>query len=207
MIFHPPTLFIGYVGFTIPFAFAMACLCSGRLRPGLDEDHPQVVSGVVDLPDRGIILGAQWAYVELGWGGYWAWDPVENASFIPWLAGHRFPALRRSSRNAAGVLKKWNVVLVMLTFLLVHLRHVHHPERLRRIGPRLRALQHRLLLHGVHGPGAGGIRRRDLSQAVGAPARRHAGRDVFQGRHLRADQHPADGVSAGRVRRGPSSRP
>lgn len=117
MIFHPPTLFVGYVGFTIPFAFAMACLCSGHFAPNWMKITRKwsLVSWI--FLTVGIILGAQWAYVELGWGGYWAWDPVENASFIPWIAATAFlhTAVLQERR---GVLKKWNVVLVMLTFLL-----------------------------------------------------------------------------------------
>ncbi len=117
MIFHPPTLYVGYVGFTIPFAFAMACLCAGHFAPEWMKIMRKwsLVSWV--FLTVGIILGAQWAYVELGWGGYWAWDPVENASFIPWIAATAFlhTAVLQERR---GVLKKWNAVLVMFTFLL-----------------------------------------------------------------------------------------
>jgi len=87
MLWHPPIVFLGYVGFTVPFAFTMAVLLSGRLR----ESYVQLVRRWTLFPwlclGVGTILGAQWAYVELGWGGYWAWDPVENASLLPWLTG------------------------------------------------------------------------------------------------------------------------
>ena len=117
MIFHPPTLFVGYVGFTVPFAFVMAALAAGAMPPdGLKIIRRWTVFSWLFLT-VGIILGAQWAYVELGWGGYWAWDPVENASFIPWLAATAF--LHTSIlQERHGVLKKWNAFLVALTFLL-----------------------------------------------------------------------------------------
>jgi cytochrome c-type biogenesis protein CcmF len=87
MLWHPPIIFLGYVGFTVPFAFTMAVLISGRLK----ESYVQWVRRWTLFPwlclGVGTILGAQWAYVELGWGGYWAWDPVENASLLPWLTG------------------------------------------------------------------------------------------------------------------------
>ena len=117
MIFHPPTLFVGYVGFTVPFALALAALLS---RNHAGEWHkiarPWTVVSWLFLT-VGIILGAQWAYVELGWGGYWAWDPVENASFIPWLSA---TALLHTSilQNRLGIFKKWNAALGVLTFLL-----------------------------------------------------------------------------------------
>ncbi|MBN2433441.1 MAG: heme lyase CcmF/NrfE family subunit [Acidobacteria bacterium] len=117
MVFHPPTLFLGYVGFTIPFAFALGSLLAGRFA--LDwitiVRKWTLVSWI--FLTVGIILGMQWAYVELGWGGYWGWDPVENASFIPWLAA---TALLHTVilQEQKGLFKKWNVFLVVLTFLL-----------------------------------------------------------------------------------------
>jgi cytochrome c-type biogenesis protein CcmF len=117
MIFHPPTLFVGYVGFTIPFAFVMAALIAGKLPADWMRITRRwtVVSWL--FLTVGIVLGAQWAYVELGWGGYWAWDPVENASFIPWIAATAF--LHTSIlQQRHGVFKKWNVFLVALSFLL-----------------------------------------------------------------------------------------
>ncbi|MEE8547408.1 MAG: heme lyase CcmF/NrfE family subunit [bacterium] len=117
MIFHPPTLFLGYIGFTVPFAYAIAAMVSGNL----DESWLQktrswnILSWV--LLTIGIILGGQWAYVELGWGGYWAWDPVENASFIPWLVATAFihTAIIQERRN---IMKVWNMSLIVLTFIL-----------------------------------------------------------------------------------------
>lgn len=117
MIYHPPTLFIGYAVYTIPFAYAIAALATGRLGSGwvrgirLWSLFAWLFLGI------GILLGAQWAYVELGWGGYWAWDPVENSSLIPWLVGTAFlHSVMVQERR--GMFKRWNVFLATLTFAL-----------------------------------------------------------------------------------------
>ncbi len=117
MIFHPPTLFLGFVGFTIPFAFALAALMIGDLSSrwiDLSRNWSLVAWLFLTI---GNLLGAQWAYVELGWGGYWAWDPVENASLLPWLTGTAFihSLMAQKSRD---MMKAWNVSLVITTFLL-----------------------------------------------------------------------------------------
>ncbi len=117
MIFHPPATYLGYVGFAVPFAFAMAALFTGRL----DEAWVRTTRRWTLLSwlflSIGIGLGAQWAYVELGWGGYWAWDPVENASLLPWLTATAFlHSVMIQERR--GALKVWNLALVALTFLL-----------------------------------------------------------------------------------------
>jgi len=117
MIFHPPTLLAGYVGFTIPFAFAMAALLTRRLS---DEWLIAIRRWTLVawlLLGIGNIIGAWWAYVELGWGGYWAWDPVENASFMPWLVATAFLHSIMMQRRR-GMLKVWNMVLIILTFSL-----------------------------------------------------------------------------------------
>ncbi len=117
MIFHPPTLFLGYIGFTVPFAYAVAAMITGNT--GVDWIRKTRAWNVLSwiFLSIGIILGGQWAYVELGWGGYWAWDPVENASFIPWLVSTAFihTAIIQERR---GIMKVWNMVLIQLTFLL-----------------------------------------------------------------------------------------
>ncbi len=116
MIFHPPTLFLGYIGFTIPFAYAVSAMVIGKLdETWLRKTRRWNVLSWVFLT-IGIILGGQWAYVELGWGGYWAWDPVENASFIPWLIATAFihSAIIQERRN---IMKVWNMVLIVLTFV------------------------------------------------------------------------------------------
>lgn len=117
MIFHPPTLFLGYIGFTVPFAYAIAAMITGNSDSGwIKKTRVWNVLSWIFL-SIGIILGGQWAYVELGWGGYWAWDPVENASFIPWLVSTAFihTAIIQERR---GVMKVWNMVLIQLTFIL-----------------------------------------------------------------------------------------
>ena len=118
MIIHPVMLYLGYVGMAVPFAFAVGALMSKRL----DNEWVHTVRRWTLIPwmflSAGIIMGSQWAYMELGWGGYWAWDPVENASFLPWLTGTAFlhSIIIQEQR---GILKVWNVVLIWLTYFLV----------------------------------------------------------------------------------------
>ncbi len=117
MIIHPPMLYLGYISITIPFAFAVAALLSKRLDVGwLHAIRKWTLLSWVFL-SIGITLGMWWAYVELGWGGYWAWDPVENASFLPWLTMTAFlhSVMIQEKR---GMLKRWNMVLITLSFLL-----------------------------------------------------------------------------------------
>ncbi len=117
MAFHPPILYLGYVGFTVPFAFAISALVTGRVGEGwlLATRRWTVVAwGFLSL---GIILGAWWSYETLGWGGYWAWDPVENASLLPWLTGTAFiHSVMVQERR--GMLRVWNLSLVVATFSL-----------------------------------------------------------------------------------------
>jgi cytochrome c-type biogenesis protein CcmF len=117
MIYHPPTLFIGYAIYTIPFAYAIAALATGRVGSGWVRGI-RVWSLLAWLfLGIGILLGAQWAYVELGWGGYWAWDPVENSSLIPWLVGTAFlHSVMIQERR--GMFKRWNIALATMTFAL-----------------------------------------------------------------------------------------
>lgn len=154
MLLHPVTLYLGYVGFTVPFAFALAALHAGRSAPAVslagaaqratpraadragsgEHATPRPADAAGSGPgwlylsrsftlwswlflSVGIILGMQWAYVELGWGGYWAWDPVENASLLPWLTATAFlhSALVQEKR---GTMAGWNVILVAVTFFL-----------------------------------------------------------------------------------------
>jgi cytochrome c-type biogenesis protein CcmF len=117
MAIHPPNLYLGYVGTTIPFAFAIAALLTRRL----DAEWLAAVRKWTLLAwffnTTGILLGMWWAYVELGWGGYWAWDPVENASLLPWLVNTAF-LHSIMVQEKRGMLRKWNVTLVVSTFLL-----------------------------------------------------------------------------------------
>ncbi|HXQ25733.1 MAG TPA: heme lyase CcmF/NrfE family subunit [Candidatus Acidoferrales bacterium] len=117
MVIHPPMLYSGYTGFTVPFAFALAALL-GRY-PGEKWIHITRRWTMVAwcFQSVGILLGAHWAYAVLGWGGYWAWDPVENASFLPWITGTAFlhSVMMQEKR---GMMKVWNVWLVFVTFML-----------------------------------------------------------------------------------------
>ncbi len=117
MIWHPPTLYLGYVGFTIPFAFAIAAMITGNLDDDWIKTTRRWTLFSWTMLTAGIILGGQWAYVELGWGGYWAWDPVENASFMPWLTGTAYlhSVMIQEKKN---MLKIWNMVLIVTTFAL-----------------------------------------------------------------------------------------
>ncbi|MCG8423097.1 MAG: heme lyase CcmF/NrfE family subunit [Proteobacteria bacterium] len=117
MVIHPPSLYLGFVAATIPFAFGMAALASGRLD---DQWLGSVRSWMLIcwfFLSLGLILGGRWAYEELGWGGYWAWDPVENAGFLPWFTAAAFlhSVLIQEQR---GMMKLWNLVLVIVTFFL-----------------------------------------------------------------------------------------
>jgi cytochrome c-type biogenesis protein CcmF len=119
MIYHPPLTFLGYVGFTIPFAYAVAALIMGKTR--LRGDWMTGIRRWTLFSwfflGLGILTGAQWSYEELGCGGYWAWDPVENASFLPWLTGTAFLHTLNIQRKR-GALKNLNLFLIILTFLL-----------------------------------------------------------------------------------------
>ena len=116
MIFHPPLLFLGYAGFTVPFCLALAIRLAGDNKSWLDASVNWVLVSWIFLT-AGIVLGAWWSYMELGWGGYWAWDPVENASLIPWLSATAFLHTSIISRRR-GALYRSNFFLVGLTFLL-----------------------------------------------------------------------------------------
>src|SRR5579884_3698146 len=117
MVIHPPMLYLGYVGFTVPFAFALGALIMkypGEKWIHITRRWTMVTWGFLTC---GIFLGAHWAYSVLGWGGYWGWDPVENASLMPWLTGTAFlhSVMMQEKR---GMLKVWNVWLIFCTFLL-----------------------------------------------------------------------------------------
>ena len=117
MAFHPPILYLGYVGFTVPFAFAVAALATGRLGEGWLAATRRWTVAAWGFLTLGIVLGAWWSYETLGWGGYWAWDPVENASFLPWLTGTAYlHSVMVQERR--GMLRVWNLSLVIATFSL-----------------------------------------------------------------------------------------
>ncbi|MCP4724356.1 MAG: heme lyase CcmF/NrfE family subunit [bacterium] len=117
MVIHPPILFVGYSGFVVPFAFALAALFTGKLDIAWIKTTRRWTLTTWVFLTAGILLGAAWAYVELGWGGYWGWDPVENASLLPWLTGTAYlhSVIIQEKR---GMFKIWNIMLVIMTFSL-----------------------------------------------------------------------------------------
>jgi cytochrome c-type biogenesis protein CcmF len=117
MIIHPPVVFIGYAAYTVPFAFAIAALITDKLGEEWIRGIRRWNLFAWLFLGLGIIMGAWWSYLELGWGGYWGWDPVENSSLIPWLVGTAFlhSAMTQERR---GMFKVWNIVLITLTFVL-----------------------------------------------------------------------------------------
>ncbi|OOF83600.1 c-type cytochrome biogenesis protein CcmF [Rodentibacter ratti] len=117
LIFHPPLLYMGYVGFSVAFAFAIASLMTGKLDSAWARwSRPWTLAAWVFLT-LGIVLGSWWAYYELGWGGWWFWDPVENSSFMPWLAGTAL-IHSLSVTEKRGSFKAWTVLLAILAFSL-----------------------------------------------------------------------------------------
>jgi cytochrome c-type biogenesis protein CcmF len=117
MAIHPPVLYLGYVGFTVPFAFAAAALATGRVGEGWLMETRRWTLFAWGFLTLGIVLGAWWSYEVLNWGGYWGWDPVENASLLPWLTGTAFiHSVMVQERR--GMLRVWNLSLVCATFSL-----------------------------------------------------------------------------------------
>jgi cytochrome c-type biogenesis protein CcmF len=117
MTIHPPTLYLGFTSFTIPFAFGVAALLNGRLDARWIQLTRRWILTSWFFLSIGIVFGMRWAYEELGWGGYWFWDPVENASLLPWLTATAFLHSIQIQENR-GMLKVWNMSLVLMTFLL-----------------------------------------------------------------------------------------
>ncbi len=117
MAIHPPTLYLGFTGLAVPYAFCMAALASGYMSNDWIRLTRRWTLVAWTFLTAGIVLGGHWAYLELGWGGFWAWDPVENASFLPWLTATAFlHSVMVQERK--GMLKKWNIFLVVLTYAL-----------------------------------------------------------------------------------------
>jgi cytochrome c-type biogenesis protein CcmF len=117
MMIHPPMLYSGYVAFTIPFAFAVGALITRRLDAAWIRSTRRFALIAWALLGFGLLLGARWSYTELGWGGYWAWDPVENAALMPWLMGTAF-LHSIMVQEKRGMLKVWNACLIVATFSL-----------------------------------------------------------------------------------------
>jgi len=115
MVIHPPTLYLGYIGLAIPFAFAIAAMLSGRLDDAWIKTTRRWTLFAWFFLGSGILLGGYWAYLELGWGGYWAWDPVENAALLPWLTATAY-LHSVIIQEKKGMLRIWNIVLILVTF-------------------------------------------------------------------------------------------
>lgn len=117
MVVHPPSLYLGYVGAAVPFAFAIAALITGRLGEEWIKTTRKWAIFTWFFLSLGNLFGAHWAYRVLGWGGYWGWDPVENAAFMPWLVGTAY-LHSIMIQEKKDMLKVWNFILVIMTFLL-----------------------------------------------------------------------------------------
>ena len=117
MAIHPPLLYIGFVGFTVPFAFAIGMLATGRISDRWQIECRRWTLFSFTSLSVGIVLGAWWSYQVLGWGGFWGWDPVENAALLPWLCGTAYlhSVLVQERR---GLLRVWNLSLSVATFAL-----------------------------------------------------------------------------------------
>jgi cytochrome c-type biogenesis protein CcmF len=118
MIIHPPMLYLGFVSFVIPFAFAIAALVTGRTDDRWTRITRRWTLWAWLFLSLGLVLGGRWAYDVLGWGGYWGWDPVEIAAFMPWLTGTAFLHSVMIQEHKS-LLKHWNMILIMLTYALV----------------------------------------------------------------------------------------
>ena len=116
-VIHPPILYIGFVGFVVPFAFAIAAMASRQLGDTWIRTTRRWTMVAWFFLGTGILLGGKWAYVELGWGGYWGWDPVENASLMPWLLGTAF-LHSVMIQEKKGMMKVWNMILVILAYAM-----------------------------------------------------------------------------------------
>jgi cytochrome c-type biogenesis protein CcmF len=117
MLVHPPMLLLGYMSFSVPFAFAIAALITGELDSGWLRSIRRWTLAAWTIQTMGLLLGAWWAYHVLGWGGYWGWDPVENAALLPWLTATAF-LHSTMVQERRGSLKVWNLALIIATFAL-----------------------------------------------------------------------------------------
>ncbi len=161
MIIHPPLLYLGFVSFVIPYAFAIAALVTGRTDDRWIRITRRWTLVAWLFLSLGLLLGGRWAYDVLGWGGYWGWDPVEIAAFMPWLTGTAFlhSVMIQEKRR---MLKHWNMLLIILTYDLVIFGTLPDPLRRALLGPCIRPERHRTAVFCVH--------RADIYQSHGPPA-------------------------------------
>jgi cytochrome c-type biogenesis protein CcmF len=178
--FHPPLLYLGFVGFTIPFAFAIASLITGRLGEGWQGATRRWTLFAWGFLTVGVLLGAWWSYQVLGWGGFWGWDPVENAAAAV-VVCYRLPALGDGA-GASGLLRIWNLSLVVAAFSLTILGTFLTRSGVITVGARLLRLRHRSAVARVLRRGAGHrcgsdrLARRSSATHRAASIRRSAGR-------------------------------
>ena len=207
MAFHPPMLYLGLVGFTVPFAFAIAALATGRLGEGWLIETRRATLLAWGFLTIGIILGAWWSYEVLGWGGFWGWDPVENASLLPWLTGTAYlHSVMVQERR--GMLRVWNLSLLCATFSLTILGHLPHPLGRARVRPRLQRQRHRCVAPHVLRADRGGQPRPDRmarrpaaiagSDRLAGVARGRVPRQQRALRRVRVRRAPRHGVPAAR---------
>ena len=149
MMIHPPMLYTGYVGFSIPFAFAIGALITRRTGADWIRATRRFALVAWTFLGTGILLGALWSYSELGWGGYWAWDPVENASLMPWLIGTAF-LHSIMVQEKRGMLKDLERVADHRHVRARAARHVPRPLGDPRVDPRLRRVHDRRAVPDLH---------------------------------------------------------
>ena len=148
MVIHPPIIYLGFIGFVVPFSFAIAALLTRQTGNTWIRTTRRWTLITWLLLTVGIILGAKWAYVVLGWGGYWGWDPVENSSLMPWLVGTAF-LHSVIIQERKGMMKRWNVLLIADHLSAGHFRHVRDSQRHRQFGPRFRRFKSRKVFHPI----------------------------------------------------------
>ena len=153
MVIHPPMLYLGYVGFIAPFAFAIGSLITKQPGDEWIKTTRRWTLVTWMFQTTGILLGMGWAYAVLGWGGYWGWDPVENASLLPWITATAF-LHSVMMQEKKGMMKVWNMVLVSSTFFLCIFGTFLTRSGRRAVGTRVRARPHRQIFRRRSSPSA-----------------------------------------------------
>ncbi len=178
MAIHPPFLYLGYVGCAVPFAFAMASLITKQ--PGEAWIHTTRRWAILTwlFQTTGILLGMGWAYTVLGWGGYWGWDPVENASLMPWITATAF-LHSVMMQEKKGMMKVWNMVLVSATFLLSILGHNSYAYGFGFVGSRFCAIAGKALFYFVFDHGHSAYDFRDCVASAVSEERSETGKRDF----------------------------
>ena len=170
MLAHPPLLYLGYVGLTIPFAFAMAALASKRTDERWIIATRRWTLAAWTFLGVAILLGAKWAYEEVGWGGWYAWDPVENAALMPWLVATAY-LHSVMVQEKKDMLRVWNVDPRRGRVRALALRHVPHAQRDPQLDPLVHGVVDRALVPRLHHARRGRVDRADHLAAAGTCAR------------------------------------